>query len=80
MKKTDRDIEALVKLFGRLEKKKLKRIRTGNPHKAGSAPRARWTMLLKSAKQGASVTDYITAKGTPKTLRNAMIKGYIELV
>jgi hypothetical protein len=80
MKNMHRDVEALVKLFTRLEKNKLKRVRTGNPHRAGSAPRARWTSLFKSAKQGASVADYISAKGNPKTLKNAIAKGYIELV
>jgi hypothetical protein len=75
-----RDIETLVKLLSRLEKKKLKRIRAGNPHKPGSAPRARWSSLFKSAKQGASVADYISAKGNPRTLKNAMAQGYIELV
>ena len=78
--KLHRDIETLVKLFSRLEKKKIQRVRTGNPHKRGSAPRARWSSLFKSARQGASVVDYISAKGNPRTLKNAIAKGYVELV
>jgi hypothetical protein len=74
------DIQALVKLLTRLEKKKIKRVQTGNPKKAGTAARSRWTSLFKSAKQGASVADYISAKGNPRTLKNAIAKGYIELV
>jgi hypothetical protein len=81
MTKTDRDIEALVGIFKQLKKTKLRRIGTRrNPHKAASAARARWDLLFKSAKQGASVVDYITAKGNPLTLKNAMTRGYIEVV
>lgn len=80
MTQTDRDIEALVKIFKRLKKKKLKIVKNGNPKKAGSAPRVRWTLLLRKAKQGASVTDYITANGNPTTLRNTIKQGYVELV
>jgi hypothetical protein len=80
MQNVPRDIEALVKLLTRLEKKKIKRVQTGNPKKPGTAARSRWTSLFKSAKQGASVADYISAKGNPRTLKNAIAKGYIELV
>ena len=82
MTETERDIEALARLFKKLKKKKkLKRIGTHrNPKKAGSAPRARWDLLFRSAKQGASVWDYISANGRPDTLKNAITQGYIELV
>ena len=80
MKKTDDDVEALVLLFKRLEEKKLKRVKMGNPKKVGTAARARWTSLFKRAKQGTSVAKYITAKGNPTTLKNAIGQGYIELV
>jgi hypothetical protein len=80
MRKIDPEIEALVKLFGPLKKKTLKRGRRGNPNPKGSAPRYRWDALFKSAKQGQSVWDYISARGNPKTLKNAMRGGYIELV
>jgi hypothetical protein len=78
--KVHRDIVVLVNLLGRLEKKKIKRVQTRNSKNAGTAARARWTSLFKSAKQGASVADYISAKGNPRTLKNAIAKGYIELV
>src|SRR4051812_37476477 len=61
MAKPHRDIETLVKLFSRLEKKRIKRARTGSPHRKGSAPRARWSSLFKGARQGASVVDYISS-------------------
>lgn len=48
--------------------------RRRNPHKAASAARARWDLLLKSAKQRVSVADYTTAKGNPVTLKNAMAR------
>ena len=80
VKNTQRDVEALVKLFARLEKKKLSIVKKGNPKKANSAPRERWKLLLRKAKQGATVTDYITANGNPTTLRNTIKMGYIELV
>jgi hypothetical protein len=80
MKKVDPEIEALVRLFQRLKKKKLKRVGTRrNPQKAASAARARWDLLFKSAKHGVNVADYITAKGNPVTLKNAIGRGYIEL-
>jgi len=77
MKKSDEDVEALVLLFKRLEGKKLKRVKMGNPQKLGTPARARWNLLFKRAKQGTSVAEYITAKGNPKTLRNAIGRGYI---
>jgi hypothetical protein len=78
--KSNRDVDALVRCFDRPKRKKLKIVKTGNPKKADSAPRERWKLLLRKAKQGASVTDYITANGNPTTLQNTIKMGYIELV
>jgi hypothetical protein len=74
------DVDALVRYWDRLKKKKLKIVKAGNPKPAGSAPHERWTLLLRKAEQGASVADYITANGNPTTLQNTIKLGYIELV
>lgn len=79
MAKIDRDVAALAEAFNRLKQRKLSVVKKGNPHKAGSAARARWTWLLRSARQNGRVGDYLTSKGHPVTLRNAIARGYVEL-
>jgi hypothetical protein len=80
MAKVDRDVEAMARAFNSLRLRKLRALKKGNPHKANSQARARWTWLLKNAKMNSSVGDYLTSKGHPVTLRNAISRGYVELV
>jgi hypothetical protein len=70
----------LVRCWDRLKKKELKIVKEGNPKAVGTAPHERWTLLLRKAKQGVSVTEYINANGNPTTLQNAIKQGYVELV
>jgi hypothetical protein len=80
MAKVHRDVEVMAQAFKSLRGKKLSVAKKGNPHKAGSAARARWDWLLKNARRNGKVDDYLTSKGHPVTLRNAISRGYVELI
>ncbi|WP_027565330.1 hypothetical protein [Bradyrhizobium sp. URHA0013] len=80
MAKLDPDVEAMAQAFNNLRRRRLRVMKTGNPKKAGTAVRARWDWLLKNAKRNGAVGDYLTSKGHPVTLMNAIKQGYVELV
>ncbi|MBR0994929.1 hypothetical protein JQ580_29895 [Bradyrhizobium japonicum] len=80
MVRVNSDVEAMAKAFDNLRRRKLRISKKGNPQRAGTAARARWDWLLKNAKRNGSVGDYLTSKGHPVTLRNAIKRGFVELV
>lgn len=80
MAKVDPKVEAMARAFQSLRTKKLRLAKKGNPQKAGSMARVRWNWLLKMARANGRVGDYLTSKGHPVTLRNAISRGYVELI
>ncbi len=52
-------------------------VNTTNPKQPGSAPHARWALLLAGGH--ATVGAFLEAGGNPETLKNAVAKGYVKL-